>query len=154
DLLTGKSMSYSCDPHPMNRTGDAKGALVGGNLTLLAHGVGSSSAIKTSHNLLFIEDIGEYLYNIDRMLYQLKRAEKLHKPAGLIVGSFTDCKDTERPFGKNAYEIIRDVVAEFDYPVCFGFPVGHATDNYALKCGMEHRLKIERNRVSLKELRH
>ncbi len=152
ELITGKKISYSCDPHAFNRKGEAKGVLIGGNLTLLAHAVGGSSDIKTRDCLLFIEDIGEYLYNIDRMLYQLKRAGKLHKPEGIIIGSFTDCKDTERPFGKNAYEIIRDILDEFDYPVCYGFPVGHETGNYALKCGVEYRLKVTNNKVTLIEV--
>ncbi len=152
ELLTGKPLSYTCEPHPFNRRGEVKAILTGGNLTLLAHAVGGSSDLKTKGCLLFLEDIGEYLYNIDRMLYQLKRAGKLHKPGGIIIGSFTDCKDTERPFGKNAYEIIRDVLDEFDYPICFGFPVGHAMENFALKCGVEYRLKVGNNKVSLSEL--
>jgi muramoyltetrapeptide carboxypeptidase len=152
ELITGKKISYSCEPHAFNRKGDAKGVLVGGNLTLLAHAVGGSSDIKTKGCLLFLEDIGEYLYNIDRMLYQLKSAGKLHKPEGVIIGSFIDCKDTDRPFGKNAYEIIRDVLDEPDYPVCYGFPVGHETENYALKCGVEYRLKVTNSKVSLMEV--
>jgi muramoyltetrapeptide carboxypeptidase len=151
-LITGEKISCSCAPHPFNRKGDAKGVLIGGNLTLLAHAVGSSSDVKTRGCLLFLEDIGEYLYNIDRMLYQLKRAGKLHKPEGIIIGSFSDCKDTERPFGKNAYEIIRDILLEFDFPVCYGFPVGHETENYALKCGVEFRLKVGDSKVTLTEV--
>jgi muramoyltetrapeptide carboxypeptidase len=152
ELITGKRISYSWNVHDFNRKGEAKGVLIGGNLTLLAHAVGTSSDFKTRGCLLFIEDIGEYLYNIDRMLYQLKRAGKLHKPEGVIIGSFTDCKDTERPFGKNAYEIIRDVLMEHDFPVCYGFPVGHETENYALKCGVEYRLKVTNSKVTLIEV--
>jgi muramoyltetrapeptide carboxypeptidase len=153
ELLTGRKMVYHGNGHTLNRKGEAEGVLVGGNLTLLAHAIGTSSEVKTRDCLLFIEDIGEYLYNIDRMLYQLKRANRLHKPAGMIIGSFTDCKDTERPFGKTAYEIIRDVLSEYDYPVCYGFPVGHETANYALKCGVKHRLKVGEGQVVLKEVR-
>jgi len=151
ELITGKKTSYSCSPHNFNRKGESKGILIGGNLTLLAHAVGTSSDFKTRGCILFLEDIGEYLYNIDRMLYQLKRAEKLHKPEGIIIGSFSDCKDTERPFGKNAYEIIRDILSEYDFPVCYGFPVGHEPENYALKCGVEYRLKVGNNKVILSE---
>jgi len=151
ELITGKKTSYSCSPHNFNRKGEAKGILIGGNLTLLAHAVGTSSDFKPRGCILFLEDIGEYLYNIDRMLYQLKRAEKLHKPEGMIIGSFSDCKDTERPFGKNAYEIIRDILSEYDFPVCYGFPVGHEPENYALKCGVEYRLKVGNNKVTLSE---
>jgi muramoyltetrapeptide carboxypeptidase len=152
ESLTGKPVSYTCDPHPFNRKGEAKGVLIGGNLTLLAHAIGGSSDLKTKGALLFLEDIGEYLYNIDRMLYQLKRAGKFDKPEGVIIGGFTDSKDTERPFGKNAYEIIRDVLDEFDFPVCFGFPVGHGAENFALKCGVEHRLKVGNGKVTLEEI--
>lgn len=152
DLLTGGSLNYSCDPHPYNRRGEAEGILMGGNLTLLAHAVGGPSDFKTKGLLLFIEDIGEYLYNMDRMLYQLKAAGKFHKPAAVIIGSFADMKDTERPFGKDAYEIVRDHMEEFEYPVCYGFPVGHVKENFALKCGAEYRLKISRERVLLEEI--
>ena len=125
---------------------------MGGNLTLLAHAVGGSSDFKTKGLILFIEDIGEYLYNMDRMLYQLKAAGKFQKPTAIIVGSFIDMKDTERPFGQNAYEIIRDILEEFDYPVCFGFPVGHVKENFALKCGAGYNLKIGKEKVWLEEI--
>ena len=151
-LLTGGRMNYSCDPHPFNQTGEAEGVLMGGNLTLLAHAVGGPSDFKYKSLILFVEDIGEYLYNVDRMLYQLKRAGKFQKPAAIIVGSFTDLKDTERPFGKDAYEIIRDIFESYDYPVCFGFPVGHVKENYALKCGATYKLKIGKEKVVLEEV--
>jgi muramoyltetrapeptide carboxypeptidase len=125
---------------------------MGGNLTLLAHAVGGPSDFKTKGLILFIEDIGEYLYNMDRMLHQLKAAGKFQKPAAIIVGSFNDMKDTDRPFGKNAYEIIRDFLEEFGYPVCYGFPVGHVKENFALKCGADYRLKIGREKVFLEEI--
>ena len=113
-VLEGKKIKYQCPIHEFNRKGEAIGELVGGNLALLAHLVGSDSDLKTKGRILFIEDVGEYLYNIDRMLYQLKRTGKLDKLAGLIIGGFSDIKDTERPFGQTVHEIIRDVVAEYD----------------------------------------
>ncbi|HUR66357.1 MAG TPA: LD-carboxypeptidase, partial [Chitinophagaceae bacterium] len=125
DALEGKKTKYSCPVHEFNRKGESIGELVGGNLALLAHLTGSDSDIKTKGRILFIEDVGEYVYNIDRMLHQLKRSGKLSKLAGLVVGGFTDTKDTERPFGNTAYEIILDMVKEFDYPVCFDFPISH-----------------------------
>ncbi len=152
DLLTGERMKYSCDPHPFNRKGEAEGILMGGNLTLLAHAVGGASDFKTKGIILFMEDIGEYLYNVDRMLHQLKAAGKFQKPSAVVVGSFTDLKDTERPFGQDAYEIIRDIFSDCDYPVCYGFPVGHVKENFALKCGAEHRLKVGKERVVLEEI--
>ena len=152
DLLTGEKQNITCDPHPFNRRGEAEGRLMGGNLTLLAHVVGGTSDFKTKGLILFIEDIGEYLYNMDRMLYQLKEAGKFQKPAAVIIGNFTDMKDTERPFGQSAYEIIRDFLDDFEYPVCYGFPVGHVKENFALKCGADYKLKIGRERVSLEEI--
>jgi len=150
-VLEGKKIKYSCEPHEFNKKGEAIGELVGGNLTLLAHLVGTDSDIKTRGRILFLEDVGEYLYNIDRMMYQLKRSGKLSKLAGLIVGGFTDNKDTERPFGQTAYEIIRDVVKEYDYPVCYGFPVSHGKENYALKIGVGYKLEVRKSRVVLEE---
>ena len=151
DALEGKWLKYSCDGHEFNRKGEAIGELVGGNLALLAHLVGTDSDIKTRGRILFLEDVGEYLYNIDRMMYQLKRSGKLSKLGGLIIGGFTDMKDTERPFGHNAYEIIRDVVKEYDYPICFGFPVSHEKENYALKIGVGYKLKVGKSKVILEE---
>ena len=123
----------------------------GGNLALLSHLVGTDSDLKTKGKILFIEDIGEYVYNIDRMMHQLKRSGKLSRLAGLIVGGFTDMKDTERPFGKTVYEVIRDLVSEYDYPVCYEFPVSHTDSNYALKIGVGYKLKVTKNKVSLEE---
>jgi muramoyltetrapeptide carboxypeptidase len=149
--LAGGRMEIECDPHPFNRPGPAEGLLVGGNLSLLAHGVGTTSDLQTKGKILFLEDVGEYLYNIDRMLYQLKRSGKLSRLRGLIIGGFTDWKDTQRPFGATVEEIIRDVVKEYDYPVCFGFPVGHIKENFALKIGFEHRLSVGSDQVRLGE---
>jgi muramoyltetrapeptide carboxypeptidase len=149
--LEGKKTKYQVASHEFNRKGEAIGELVGGNLALLAHLVGTDSDLKTKGRILFIEDIGEYLYNIDRMMYQLKRSGKLDKLAGLIVGGFTDMKDTERPFGQTVHEIIRDAVAEYDYPVCFDFPVSHGEKNYALKVGAGYKLKVGKNKVILEE---
>jgi muramoyltetrapeptide carboxypeptidase len=151
NALEGVKTKYECTVHEFNKKGEAVGELLGGNLTLLAHLVGSSSDLKTKGKILFLEDVGEYLYNIDRMIYQLKRSGKLRKLAGLIIGGFSDLKDTERPFGKNVYQIIQEAVKEYDYPVCFNFPVGHEKENYALKIGVGHKLKIGKNKVTLEE---
>jgi muramoyltetrapeptide carboxypeptidase len=149
--LEGKKARYECPVHPYDKKGTAIGELVGGNLSLLAHMIGTDSDMKTKGKILFLEDVGEYLYNIDRMFYQLKRSGKLDKLAGLIIGGFTDTKDTTRPYGSGAYEIIRDVVQEYDYPVCFGFPVSHEKENYALKVGVGHKLKVGKHKVTLEE---
>ena len=151
NTMEGKKIKYSCAPHELNKKGEAIGELIGGNLALLAHLVGTDSDSKTRGRILFLEDTGEYLYNIDRMLLQLKRSGKLSKLAGLIIGGFTDIKDTERPFGKTTYEIINDAVKEYEYPVCFGFPVSHEKENYALKIGVGYKLKVGKSKVLLEE---
>jgi muramoyltetrapeptide carboxypeptidase len=149
--LEGKKLKYECPVHDFNRRGEAVGELVGGNLSLLAHLTGTPSDIKTKGRILFLEEVGEYLYAVDRMLYQLKRSGKLDRLAGLIVGGFTDIKDTTRPFGQTVYEIVRDVVKEYDYPVCYGWPVSHEKENYALKVGVGYKLKVGKNKVMLEE---
>lgn len=142
DALTGKKYKYEFAAHELNRPGKAKGHLVGGNLTLLAGLCGSKSQAKTKGAILFLEDIGEYRYSVDRMMYTLKRSGYLEDLAGMIVGSFTESKDTQTPFGQNEFEIIHNIVQEYDFPVCYNFPVGHQHENYALKHGMMHELKI------------
>jgi len=151
NALEGKKLKYQYDPHPFNKKGTAIGELLGGNLALLTHLIGTDSDIKTKGRILFLEDVGEYLYNIDRMMYQLKRSRKLEKLAGLIIGGFTDMKDTETPFGQTVYEIIHEVVKEYEYPVCFDFPVSHGKENLALKIGTGYKLKVGKSRVSLEE---
>jgi muramoyltetrapeptide carboxypeptidase len=151
NALEGKKLRYSCEPHECNKKGEAIGELIGGNLALLTHLIGTESDSKTRGRILFLEDVGEYLYNIDRMMYQLKRSGKLSKLGGLIIGGFTDVKDTERPFGQTAYEIIHDAVKEYDYPICFGFPVSHGKENYALKIGVGYKLKVGKSKVMLEE---
>lgn len=151
NALEGKKLKYKCEVHDYNRKGEAVGELVGGNLALLAHLVGTDSDIKTRGKILFLEDVGEQLYNIDRMLHQLKRSGKLARLAGLIFGGFTESKDTERPFGNSIHEILRDIVKEFDYPVCYDFPVSHTNRNYALKIGVGYKLKVGKSKVTLEE---
>ncbi len=149
--ITGNPQSYKVASHTLNRTGAGNGELVGGNLALLAHIVGTKSDFNTKNKILFIEDIGEYLYNVDRMLLQLKRAGKLDELAGFIVGKFTDMKDTTIPFGQELYELIFDKVKEYNYPVCFDFPVGHVKENYALKVGGNFNLNVTETAVMLTE---
>ncbi|MEZ5035197.1 MAG: LD-carboxypeptidase [Chitinophagaceae bacterium] len=151
DALMGKMARYKCEAHPFNRKGQAVGELVGGNLTLLAHIIGTGSDFQTDGKILFIEDVGEQKYNLDRMLYQLKRSGKFDKLAGLIVGGFSETKDTERPFGQKIYAIIKDKIEEYDYPVCFDFPVSHTDRNYALKMGAGYKLVVGRSKVRLEE---
>lgn len=135
NILQGKPLSYSFAQHHLNRYGTCQGVLTGGNIAILCSALGSASDVDTTHKVLFLEDVGEYLYRLDRMMYSLKRAGKLDKIKGLIVGGLTGMKDSETPFGQEATEIVNHAVAEFDYPVCFGFPAGHQFDNQALVLG-------------------
>ena len=151
NAIEGRKAKYECAMHEFNKRGEAVGELIGGNLTLITHLTGTPSEIKTKGRILFLEDTGELLYKIDRMMYQLKRGGKLDKLAGLIIGGFSDTTDTERPFGKSMYEIIQDIIKEYDYPVCFGFPVSHDKENYAMKIGVGYKLKVGKNKVTLEE---
>ena len=145
EALTGETLSYQVPPSPYNKYGETNGILTGGNLAILAHLTGSVSEADTSGKILFIEDIAEYLYNIDRMMLNLKRAGKLKNLKALVVGGFTDLQDTERPFGQKVEELICDKVKEYDYPVCFNFPCGHQEVNYTLKLGIDHTLVVDAN---------
>ena len=137
-----------------NRNGKATGRLVGGNLKTLESLAGSQSDIRTDDKILFVEDTGEYLYSIDRMFWNLKRTGKLDKLAGLIIGGFkikTD--DPGEEFGRTLYDIVWEKVKEYDYPVCFDFPVGHQKNNFALKCNVLHKLVVQKDEVNLTEIR-
>ncbi|HOZ78303.1 MAG TPA: LD-carboxypeptidase [Ferruginibacter sp.] len=149
--ITGKKANYKSGVYSFNKAGKAQGVLVGGNLALLVNMIGTKSELTTKNKILFIEDIGEYIYSTDRMMMQLKRSGKLDNLAGLVVGNFTDTKDTERPFGETVYHAIYNLVKEYEYPVCFNFPVGHSKENYALKTGIHYQLSVTSKSVSLIE---
>ncbi|MDB5229594.1 MAG: LD-carboxypeptidase [Chitinophagaceae bacterium] len=150
--LTGEAADYSCSSHPYNKEGNITGELVGGNLSLLAHLTGSESSINTKNKILFMEDVGEYLYNVDRMLIQLQRSGQLENLKALIIGGFTDMKDTTTSFGQDIYDVLNDKVKNYHYPVCFNFPVSHEKENYALKIGQQYNLVITKEKTVLKEL--
>ena len=150
--LIGKKADYKIEGNILDQKGNAKGIMVGGNLSLIVSAIGTSSDIKTKNKILFIEDIGEYIYNVDRMMYQLKRSGKLDHLKGLIIGRFSEMKDTTIPFGQTIEEVLKDLVKEYDYPVCFRFPVSHDKENYALKIGVKYKLHVEKNSVELKEI--
>jgi muramoyltetrapeptide carboxypeptidase len=147
--LFGENLTYQIECHKLNVEGKSEGAVVGGNLSLLYALGGSNSVIDTKGKILFIEDLDEYLYHIDRMMINLKRSGKLKNLAGLIVGGMTEMKDNTIPFGKNAYEIIADTIKEYQFPVCFGFPAGHMEDNRALILGRKIRLEVLSNKVNV-----
>ncbi len=149
DFLWGNNVVLNAPAHPLNRMKNATGQLIGGNLSILYSLASSASDIDTKGKILFLEDLDEYLYHIDRMMMQLKRSGKLHGLAGLVVGAMSDMKDNTIPFGKTAEEIIAEHVSEYDFPVCFGFPAGHITENNPLAMGGYAELIVE-NKVSLK----
>jgi muramoyltetrapeptide carboxypeptidase len=143
------TIDYSIPAHPFNRTGVAKGILCGGNLSVLYSINGSAKDMVTDGKILFIEDVDEYLYHIDRMMMCLKRAGKLNNLLALIVGGMTNMHDNAVPFGKTAEEIISEHVSDYDYPVCFGVPAGHVPDNRALFLGGNLSLDVNSQSVTL-----
>ena len=142
--LTGEDFNYTAPPHPANRIGKASGVLIGGNLSIIESLAGSRSDINTDGKILFLEDTSEYLYNIDRMFWNLKRSGKLSRLAGLIIGGFNIKKedDPDDTFGIDLTGIVNEKVKGYRYPVCFGFPVGHQKNNQALPCSVNHRLIV------------
>lgn len=150
NALYGKHSSVTCDSSFFYREGKAKGQLIGGNLSLLYSLSGTPFDIDTRGKILFIEDLDEYLYHVDRMMMQLKLSGKLKHLAGLIVGGMTDMKDNTIMFGKSSEEIILDAVEEYNYPVCFDFPAGHIDKNIALYLGDEVELNVNEKTTTLK----
>ena len=142
--LFGEKLSYTIEGNNYNIEGNSNGQLIGGNLTLLHCLLGSESSIDTDGKILFIEDLGEYLYHIDRMLISLKRAGYFDNCKGLIVGDFTDMRKNTTPFGRNLKELILDIVGEYDFPVSFGFPAGHGEKNYPMILGREINLEVSK----------
>jgi muramoyltetrapeptide carboxypeptidase len=151
--LKGDTMSYLAPYSPLNRPGKTEGQLIGGNLRTLENLAGTASDFSTEGKILFIEDVEEYYYNLDRMLWNFRRTGKLQHLRGLVVGGFNRMMDDPKePFGKNHYDIITFHTKDFSYPVCFDFPVGHQKDNYALRCGQVHQLDVSREGVRLTSL--
>lgn len=148
-LITGEEVLYEFESPEIKRTGTAKAELIGGNLSLLTSLIGSKNEINTDGKILFIEDIDEYLYHIDRMMYQLKFAGKLENLAGLVVGDFTDVKDNDDPFGQTVEEIIWEAVKEYGFPVSFGLNAGHGDTNLALTFGKEWTMNVTDSKCSL-----
>jgi muramoyltetrapeptide carboxypeptidase len=153
DALAGKKMKYSAVANEKNRRGVAEGVLVGGNLKTIESLAGSASDIKTDGKILFVEDTGEYLYSIDRMFWNLKRTGKLKALKGLVVGGFKIKEDDPgEEFGRTLSDIVLEKTNEYHYPVCFDFPVGHQKANFALKCGVKHKLIVDEDGTTLSEI--
>jgi muramoyltetrapeptide carboxypeptidase len=147
DALTGKPLRYEFPANPLNRLGNAEGEVVGGNLSVLWGMIGSDSFPETDGKILFIEEVDEYIYHIDRMMRALKRAGKLTNIKGLVVGGLTQIHDNPDPFGQTVEEVIAEVVSEYGYPVCLGFPAGHFDDNRALLFGTRMQVVVNQESV-------
>ena len=148
----GKTNNYIVPTEKSNVIGEGIGVLVGGNLSMLYSLLGSKSAIDTTDKILFIEDLDEYLYHIDRMLMNLKRNGYFENLKGLVVGGMTKMHDNDIPFGKNAEEIILDAVSDYDFPVAFNFPAGHVKDNRSLHFGKTVEFVVTNSSTELKFL--
>lgn len=151
NVLFSGSMNYKVKSHPFNRSGEIKGRLFGGNLAVMCGLIGIPYLKIPPRGILFIEDIGEPPYKIDRMMWQLKLSGILKKISGLIVGQFSECEE-DPLMGKTIYESIRDIVSEYDYPVVFNFPVGHVQNNYPLIHGGRALLSIKNDFVIIENI--
>ncbi|TPN83904.1 S66 peptidase family protein [Aquimarina algicola] len=153
NTLFGNINDFEAASSKKNRLGTARGQLVGGNLSILYSLCGSDAAINTSGKILCIEDLDEYLYHVDRMLYNLKRNGYFDHLSGLIVGGMTKMHDNAIPFGKKVKRIILDIVEEYDFPVAFKFPMGHIEDNYTLILGAEAILEVDEDQTTLQYIK-
>ncbi len=147
--LFGESISYSIPSKNYDVKGTASGELVGGNISILYSLLGSKSSIETKDKILFIEDLDEYLYHIDRMMYNLKRNGYFEHVKGIIVGSMTDMHDNEIPFGQNAIQIITAITKEYNIPIAFDFPAGHQSDNRTLILGQQVDFEVNEKEIKL-----
>lgn len=147
NVLNNEPNEYEIKAHKLNKFGDVEAEVVGGNLSIISSLVGTNDDLDTDGKMLFIEDLGEAIYAVDRMMWTLKKAGKLDNLAGLIVGGMSDVKDSEVPFGKTIKEVIADAVEEYDYPVCFNFPAGHIDDNRAIVLNRKAKLSVQPLRI-------
>lgn len=142
NVLNGQENKYVIDGHRLNREGTVKALVVGGNLAIIYSLIGTDADINTEGKILIIEDIGEAIYSVDRMMWSLKKSGKLDKLVGLIVGGMTNMKDSEVPFGQSVEQVIAEAVSEYDFPLCFNFPFGHIEDNRAVILGRSATLTV------------
>jgi muramoyltetrapeptide carboxypeptidase len=140
--LFGDNISYTLPPHAYNKEGKATGELVGGNLSVLYSIIGSASEADYKGKIIFIEDLDEYLYHIDRMMFNLKRNGYFKEVKGIIIGGMTKMRDNDVPWGHDALQIIQDITKEYKIPICFNFPAGHIQDNRALIMGDQVTLEV------------
>lgn len=150
NILQGNMAVAPILPHILNKKGVAKGKLIGGNLTIIHNLIGTNLDFSSEGKILFIEEIGEYDYHLDRMIQSMKLAGKFDKLAGLIVGQISDTKDGATPYGMSAYEIVNNALKEYDFPIIYNFPSGHSNPNYPLLLNSEIEIEVEKNRVIFK----
>jgi muramoyltetrapeptide carboxypeptidase len=153
EALFGSSINYSFPIHTLNRNADCEGTVIGGNLSVLCSILGSKSDMDWGNKILFIEDVGEYYYHIDRMMQELKRSGKLKNLKALLVGGMTKMNENDAPFAfnKTCEEIISDTLSEYNYPLFFNFPSGHQNENLAVKLGCEAQLIVRGNAILFKQ---
>jgi muramoyltetrapeptide carboxypeptidase len=142
NALFGEKLKYIIEKNELNKPGKASGKLIGGNLSIICNLQGTHFEINTKDKILFIEDIDEYIYHIDRMMMNLKLSGKLKNLKGLIVGGMTKIKHTTPDYGKSVSEVISDIISDYNYPVIFGFPAGHIIPNYALYMGRNVKMEV------------
>nr|WP_321244614.1 LD-carboxypeptidase [uncultured Psychroserpens sp.] len=147
--LFGKPVDYTLEGSTYNRVGEASGPLVGGNLTILHTMLGSQESIDTSGKVLFIEEIGEYKYHIDRMLQSLKRAGYFDNCAGVLVGGMSKMRKNTTPWGTSVEQLILDALSEYDFPIAFNMPAGHEKDNRAMVMGATIKLKVSKEKSTV-----
>jgi muramoyltetrapeptide carboxypeptidase len=145
-------VSVSAPAHSLNRLGKASAEIIGGNLSLLCHLIGSSTFTSTAGKILFLEEVGERLYHVDRMLLQLKRAGIFQNLAGLIVGGFTDCNEASLTIGKTAFELVAEHTSGTSFPIAFDFPSGHISNNQPLVFGVKTKLLVNAEGVQLTDI--
>ncbi len=151
-ILEGEALPIEAKPHTANRLGSSEGILVGGNLCLFTHLIGSENQVDTHGKILCIEDVGEYHYNIDRMLIQCKNAGLLDGLAGLVVGGYTDMKDSSTEFGETVIEIIQRLTKNTAYPICFDFPISHDLENRPIQLGANYCLNVSEQATLLTKI--
>ncbi len=149
DYLNGKLNKYELETHQLNRLGYAEAELVGGNLSIICSLNATDYELNTYGKILFLEDLNEDLYHLDRLMLNLKLSGKLEHLEGLIIGGMSDMRDGETSFGKSAYEIIHEAVQDYNYPVIFDFPAGHIDNNWPLPLGKKVTLDVDKNGAKL-----
>jgi muramoyltetrapeptide carboxypeptidase len=151
-MLEGVALSVSANPHPSNQLGHSEGVLVGGNLCLMTHLIGGENQLDTKGKILCIEDVGEYHYNVDRMLIQCKNAGLLDGLAGLVVGGFTEMKDEAAEFGETVIDMILRITKGVNYPICYDFPISHELNNMPVQLGASYQLSVTANAAVLTKI--